>query len=185
MVRGGGVICAVASPAGVARVVVDPSITRNEPDEARDNVEPETVIGAPPGSSVCPEMTKVGPAPSRPCWPCASCCGGLFGPPESLCDTSAVPLVGRAVNVEPSKTSSGRMVAICPGRKPDCDSTCVELPTTTKTADESRLIVTPSTTAVPPGTRICPGPIKNCVAAFGTNVEEPIVKIGGVASGDS
>ena len=83
-------------------------------------------------------------------------------------------LPGRAVNVDPPKTSSGRPLLVLPVGK-----ICVELPTTTKAAEESRLMRIPAAVAVPPGVKVCPGPMKNWVAALGTRVTEPIVRTGG------
>src|SRR5262245_60377580 len=58
-------------------------------------------------------------------------------------------------------------------------SICVEPPTTKKDADESRLTTVPLTVTLPPGVSVCPGSMKNCVAAFPVMVDDPIVNTGG------
>ena len=60
-VSGVGVMCAAATAAGVAMVVVESSIIRNNTEGARESTVPETVMGAPPGVRDWSEMTKVGP----------------------------------------------------------------------------------------------------------------------------
>ena len=63
------------------------------------------------------------------------------------------------------------------------DNAWVESPITMNDAPDARLTTVPSTVAVPPAVKVCPGAIKNCVAAFPVNVDEPTVKTGGGACG--
>jgi hypothetical protein len=154
MVSGDGVMCAAAAAVAVdaARLVVDPSMIRKAPEGASESVDPETVIGAPPGERVCPEMTNTGPGSS---WISISCACGLPGGPSLLAGVEpGLLLEGRAVNVVPPRTSSGCAFTTRGDTASGVSNVCVELPITTKAAEDSRLTLIPSKTAVPPGVRV-------------------------------
>jgi hypothetical protein len=80
------------------------------------------------------------------------------------------------VIVEPPTIISGCAVG-CDGAA--SGKSWVDPATTTNAADESRLSSWLFNVALPPGVNVCPGAMKNSVAALAVKVEEPMVMMGG------